>query len=364
MAHHERSQQPLTKIISFSDIPATNEAFSLYSKNKSLELFSVVARICAVELNEKSIKNFFLPNDIQTALFHFLNTMDPLNNLEFYIPLLHLLQILLSSSSFSIPPQLVNQLCLFLEQIKGFEVRPVTINLIYALIDALYHLSLSRRKKSEHQDSAWIQRIFLGLSEFFNDLLSKPELQELALAEFSLTETRISIESRVIKTNTYTDLILYISTALSKLAKFLTNTVPHDIFSQTLPLYFQHIINQFNNHPTTDFNKINIVICLEKSVAALTLLNTISALTAKLDTGKHFVKSQSDKIRNLVFFCVLEYFKNNFKTSAKYFQEDESILGRLFTQLYELLSNYVIQSELEAFPLLMCSIFLQTVTEK
>ncbi|OMJ79767.1 hypothetical protein SteCoe_20158 [Stentor coeruleus] len=364
MAHHERSQQPLTKTISFSDIPATNEAFTLYSKNNSLELFSVVARICSIELNEKSIKDFFLPDEIQIPLFHYLNTIDPLNNLEFYIPCLHLLQILLSTSSFSVPPQLVNQLCLFLEQIKFYNPQDLSqipnINLVYALVDVLYHLSLSRRKNFENQDSAWIQRIFLSFSELFNDLLIKPELQELALAEFSLTETRVSIESRVIKTNTHTDLILYISTALSKLAKFLTNIIPHDMLSQTLPLYFQHIIFQFNHHPITDFNQIHIAICLEKSIASLTLLNTISALTAKINTGKHFVKSQSDKIRNLVFYCVFEYFKNNFRTSAKYFQEDESILGRLFTQLYELLSNYVIQSEFEAFPLLMCSIFLQT----
>ncbi|OMJ85254.1 hypothetical protein SteCoe_13492 [Stentor coeruleus] len=360
MAYHDRSQLSRARSMTFADIPATHEAFSVYSEHKSLELFAAVARTCAVELNEKPIQNFTLPKDLQTTLFHFLSTMDPLNNLEFYIPCLQLLQILLSSSLFIVPSHLITQLCLFLGEIKTYEINPIIINVSYALIDALYHLALSRRKKSEHQDSAWIQKIFLSFTGLFNELLSKPELKDLAQTEYCLSDTRVSIESRVIRSNMYTDMILYISVALSKLAKFLTNTVPNDIFSQTLPLYFQHIVNEFNNRPKTEIFGVQLGICFEKSIAAFSLLNTNCALTAKLDTCRHFVKYQADKIRILVFFCVLEFYRNKIKTSSCCFEDDESVLGRLFMQIYELVSNYLIHSELEAFPLLLSSIFLQT----
>lgn len=363
MAYHDRSLSR-ARSMTFADIPATQEAFSLYSEHKSLELFSAVARTCAVELSEKPIQNFNLPKDLQITLFHFLSTMDPLNNLEYYIPCLQLLQILLSSSLFTVPAHLITQLCLFLGEIKTFEIDHIIINVAYALVDTLYHLALSRRKKSEHQDSAWIQKIFISFAGILNELLSKPEFKVLAQTEYCLNDTRVSIESRVTRTSMYTDMILYISVALSKLAKVLTNTVQNDIFSLTLPLYFQHIINEFTNQPKTEVFSIQLGICFEKSVAAFCLLNTNCALTAKLDTCRHFVKFQADKIRILVFFCVLEFYKNKIKTSSCRFEDDESVLGRLFIQIYELVSNYLIHSELEAFPLLLCSIFLQTVTSK
>jgi hypothetical protein len=63
-----------------------------------------------------------------------------------------------------------------------------------------------------------------------------------------------------------------------------------------------------------------------------------------------------------MYYCVLEFFKGQNRVKSSKFDEDESVLGRLFAQLYELMSNITIHSELEPFPILMFCIFLQPVT--
>ena len=236
MSYHERTLTP--RALTFSELSITNDLFRRYCENRSLELFSLVAKSCISELSEKYTQQYILPKELSANLLTILGDIKINATLEYYIPCLNLLQFLLSSTTFPVSPALVHQLCLFLTDIKNHEITQVLINSTFAMIDTLYHLALSRRKKSEHMDSIWIQKISLCFTGLLNELLSKPELEELAMAQYNPSQERISLDSRIIKNNIYTDLVLYLSIAIIQLTKLLTNTVPHDFFSNTMPALF------------------------------------------------------------------------------------------------------------------------------
>ena len=363
MSHHERTLTPRTFNFTFSDLPGTNKAFQSYCENKTMKSFSEVAKICIEELTEKQYLSFALPKDLINSLVSILGTMVINETIEDYIPILNLLQILLSCTVFAVPPALVNQLCLFLSLIKHHEPNNSLIACTFAVVDALYHLALSRRKKAgDRQDSEWIQKIFFSFTGLLHELITRPELKEIALAQYKTNQQRISLESRVSKSNSSTDLVLYLSLAMVQLVKILSSAVPHEILSITMPLLLAHVISELQVQPHYDFHHLHLSINLEKSVASMTLVNTLCMLTAKVDTGRQFVKVHSDKIKSLFFYTVLGYFKQPVLALSQNFAEDESALGRFFTLLNKLFSASLIHSDMEAFPILLLSVLLQPVS--
>ena len=362
MARHQRSYTQRTLNMTFADIPSTNQAFGHFVSNKSLESFSQVAQVCISELQEKGISDYTLPKDIHSSLIHYLTTMNGSNELELYIPLLSLLQLLLSNSLLPVAPSLVNHLCLFFNEVKSYEATAVVIHTTFALVDSLFHLALSRRKKSEQQDTAWIQKIFLTFTSVLNDLLARDELEELARAEYEVSKNRVSVESRVFSKRDETDLVLYLNVAICRLAKVLAGSVPGELFGVTIPSVLQHIVSEYRAVNGFDISGIRAVICMEKSVSVFELINTLCSLTVKLDLGKELIKLHCDKIQIIFYLTVLEFTQRGFQVSSFRFEEDESILGRLFKQLFEIMSNYLLHSELEAFPIQIFAIFIQQVT--
>ena len=361
MAHHQRSNTQLSLNMTFADIPATNDAFSHFSSNKSLTSFSKVAQTCLSELQEKSLPHLVLPKDLQTNLIQYLSKIDLSFSLNLYSPCLSLLQHLLSNSLFPVSMPLVSSLCQFLSEVKNFEPVPQVVQTTFALIEVLYHLALSRRKKSDNNDPTWIQKIFLTFCGILTEMVTKDELKEIAKAEYELTQERVSIESRVINKRESTDLVLYLVVAICKLAKILTNTVPNEVFVVTIPSLLQHALDEFREKVKFDLNGVHSRICMEKTVAIFQLFNTVCALTIKLDSGKELIKAHCDKLQALFYCTVFEFFKNGLQVTSNSFNEDESVLGRLFQQLFEIMTGYLLHSELEAFPIQIFAIFIQQV---
>lgn len=359
MAHHQRSNTQLSLNMTFADIPATNDAFSHFSSNKSLTSFSKVAQTCLSELQEKSLPHLVLPKDLQTNLIQYLSKVDLSLSLKLYFPCLALLQHLLSNSLFPVSMPLVSSLCQFLSEVKNFEPSQQVVQITFALIEVLYHLALSRRKKSDNNDPTWIQKIFLTFCGILTELVTKDELKEIAKAEYELVQERISIESRVIDKRESTDLVLYLAVAVCKLAKILTNTVPNEVFVVTIPSLLQHALDEFREK--FDLNGAHSRICMEKTFAIFQLFNTVCALTIKLDLGKELIKAHCDKLQALFYCTVFEFFNEGLQVTSNRFNEDESVLGRLFQQLFEIMTGYLLHSELEAFPIQIFAIFIQQV---
>ena len=153
MANHERTLLFKTLNFTFADLPKTNEAFKQYNSIKTIEFFSFVAKSIINELSEKPSSSFIIPKEITSSLLSILTTIE-FKDLEFYIPCLNLLQVLLSSSIVPITQIFVNSLCAALSEIKNNQPSSLLTNFSFALLDSLYHLALSRRKKSESLDSA------------------------------------------------------------------------------------------------------------------------------------------------------------------------------------------------------------------
>lgn len=361
MSHHQRSLTQQSLNITFTDLPVTYEAYSEFASNKSLESFSKVAQICLTELQEKSLTTLTLPKDLQGPLLYYLSKIDLSLPLNCYFPCLALLQHQLSNSHFQVSMALVTSLCQFLSDIKNFDPSQAVIQITFALIEVLFHLALSRRKRSDNNDSAWIQKIFLTFCGVLTELVTKPELDEIAKAEYEMVHERISIESRVISKGQSTDLVLYLVVAVSKLAKILTNTVPNEVFAVTIPSLLQHTIKEFRQKVKYDINNMHIKICMEKTIAIFQFFNILCALTVKLDYGRELIKAHCDKMQTIFYLTVLEFFNLNLQVTSVRFNEDESILGRLFQQLFEIMAGYLLHSELEAFPLQIFAIFIQHV---
>jgi hypothetical protein len=290
--------------------------------------------------------------------------MDGSNELEFYVPLLTLLQLILSNSLLPVSPTLVTHLCLFFTEVKSYDPTTPVIQTTFALVDCLFHLALSRRKKSDTHDSSWIQKIFLSFTSVLTELVTFPLLLDIGRAEYLVSKNRASLESRVLPKKTETDLILYLTVGVSRLAKILTNTVPSDIFSVTIPGLMQHVLNEYRSVNGFDISGVRAQICLEKSVAIFALVNTLCSLTVKLDLGKELIKLHCDKIQNIFYLTVFEFLQRGFQVSSFRFEEDESVLGRLYKQLFEIMNNYLLHSELEAFPIQIFAIFIQQVRKK
>jgi hypothetical protein len=358
---YERTLTPKSVLNQFSDLPVTLDAYQKYAENRSLDLFSIVAKACIAELSDKSAKSFTIPKDILLPLISILETMEAGKSLELYIPCLNLFQLVLSLCTFAIPSSLVTNLCKYLSDIQTKQPNIILINTTFAVVDTLYHLALSRRKKSDSQDSSWPQKIFTSFLMLLSDLSTNSSIKEIAVAEYSGNSVRISPESQVVKTNTHTDLILYICIALSQLGKMLTPSISNEVLLKTLPGFFNHIIAEFSYSSATKYNKDRLYINLEKSISGIKLLSIISALTAKQDNGKVFIKTQCDKIKSLVFYTVLEYFKNSLSVTSEAFEDDESALGRLFNELYELFSSNLLHTDLETYPVLIFAVMLQPV---
>lgn len=363
MSHHERTLTPRTFNFTFADLPGTSKAFAIYSEVKTLQSFAQVARTCMAELREKQFLSFAVPKDLIAALTNILSMMSITEQLEEYIPILNFLHVLLSSTVFAVPLSLVVQLCTVLLEVKQHEVNPGLVNCSFALVDVLFHLALSRRKKTEQQDSAWIQKIFTGFSVLLQDLISKSELKELAAAEYNWGLNRISIESQVIKNKIHTDLVLYLVSSITQLVKLLVNPLPHDFSLQLLPNLLLHVINEFQRPNLYDFSQVHLSITLEKSISALNLLNNVCVITAKQEIAKVLVRNHPDKFRSLFFWTVLGYFKQPVLAVFPECKDDESVLGRLFFQVVKLFSHNLAHSDVESFPVVFFTTLLEPVKD-
>ena len=154
------------------------------------------------------------------------------------------------------------------------------------------------------------------------------------------------------------DFILFIANSLNGIAK-ITSLSSNDILYNSLPLFFVNVNRAIRN--ADEVNIYSREILFEKAVVAFDLLNTLAAFAVKLDSVRSFLKIHLGKLQSLYFYCTSGFTKAKYAVNSQYFEQDTSVLGRLYQEIYELSSNVAINSDIENLPMLFFSLLLQPV---
>ena len=212
----------------------------------------------------------------------------------------------------------------------------------------LYKLITNKAKKTGNYENSWSQKIFISFSTLFNRLVRETDLQKLNT--WYVDNGKLDLRRN--------DFLLYVSNTLNKIIKITSNS-SNDILYTALPYYFTSIISIFEINDGLSIGLIELL--MEKATSAFDILTTISVLSSKFENARSFLKIHMEKLQKLFCWCISSFYITNTHVSANWFEDDTSILGRLYSDIYELSSIVTIKSDLEGLPIAFFSNFLKPV---
>lgn len=334
---HQDEDLQANKTLTLRDLPISQSYFEKDPKANSLSFISEFSELCLLEIPDYNAE-LKLPREIIGKIVAILEGLKYESDLDGYLPCLRLFSMAFESVSTG----LVNTLVGFINCIKDSERFEEVGKVALKALEVLEKVVCNKKKKTEYYETAWGQKITSAVASLFSRLLKEKKLERLANWEFAPNGRGKS------------DFLLYVAKVLAGIVKHNTHG-GSDIFYNSLPCYFEGIIEKIGE------NWINEEILVEKAVSAFVLINACYGFTSKLESIRSFIKIHLERLQNLYFYVVLHCCTAGFAVKKESFEEDNTVLGRVYKEIYELASGVAAHSDIENLPMLFFSVLLQPV---
>ena len=233
----------------------------------------------------------------------------------------------------------------------------------FVLLNVLYELVNAKKKKIDMKDSELVNLVFAILQEMIFKLITEKNHLSLATNLFRISgfDKKISMFCNNYQDFITTDMVHYVLIGIEMLLKYENYIVASEFTKTILPNMLVYLLD------ISDFNQSQLStltdLAIQKYLISMNILKSLCLYTSKIEIPRSFLKGNSEKIKNIFFYTILSYSKYYFMMSGCNFEKDDSILGKLYTTLYEIMSNIAINSDQEGFPFLLFSVILQNVNK-
>ncbi|CAG9328425.1 unnamed protein product [Blepharisma stoltei] len=280
-------------------------------------------------------------------------------------PLMRIFQYILlrNDGSIKIDNEIMEEMIVFLQRLKAYsddadlELNNMILRLYFAFSEVIYLYAVCKRKKHGDSEAKLFNRIYQTFETLLMELITDPHLRYFALEPAEADGRELKYSNKFKLESQYVDLVLYHIFSLNQLCKMSPSSAVTNSAAEILPkiLEFLLTIDEFikiQNSPKTD-------LAIQKSIAVLSFLNSICNLTARQEQGNIFLRNHNDKLKRIYFYCVHNYLKYFYSSSASHFDIEEGLIGLLYKLLFDVLPSNIINTDLEGLPVILFSILVQ-----
>jgi hypothetical protein len=235
------------------------------------------------------------------------------------------------------------------------------IEVIYCFLNVVFALVQGRKKKIEVKEHELIGQTLDVCGRFLMAVFICEKSSQAGICSayhISGCEKKVSLFAENPADGVLTDLVHYLLVGIETISK-LDPAGLSEFVRNSLSCVLVHILDIKDFALTINSEASRLAV--EKYLLAINIVKNMCNTNAKFEVLRTFFKSNSEKVKNIFFYTLILYAKFHFLARVKNFEEDDSIIGRLYRNLYEIISMIAINSELEGFPVLLFSVILQKV---
>lgn len=231
----------------------------------------------------------------------------------------------------------------------------------FLLISALNEIVAgSKLKKMDMKAHDLCNQIYAIYDESLLKLLTDKSSVVLASRPYEISgpSKKSSLFNSSYHESITTDLVHYLLISIENLLKA-ESGIYIDFIKSILPSILVYLLDIPDFCSTILSTSTDLAI--QKYLISLNILKLLCQNTSKLDLARNFLKSNSEKIKNIFFYTLVSYSKYYFDMNGVSFEFDNGVLGKLYMCLYDIFSIVAANSEQEGLPILLLSVILQNV---
>ena len=377
----ERGSHSKSKSLNLQEFSEINKSCTRFLEPEGLELenFLMTGRMLEMKLEERDPDDGLVTKDITAAItkaiseglvkiIRLLNSdsQDSLTQLKTFIqcflPICWDFSFLLMKGNITIKVKkiIIGQIDDVLSNSISKLPASEFLSICFVLINTLIELALSKKRKIDCKECDLADEIYEIIKWVLKQVMTVPQHSALSTSSYQISKHDKKV---TLFWNSYhdvidTDLVHFLLLCIEHLIK-IENSIASDFTKNLLSQILVYLldVSEFNASLLSNATELAI----QKYLISLTILKSLCSPGSKTEVVKIFLKSNSEKIKNIFYYTLLSYTKYYFVMNGNNFELDNDLLGKLYKTLYDILSAVAVNSEQEGFPILLFSVILQKV---